>query len=151
LTAHSIECVYIRFCKSVFHEGCQDDFASFPVPACPRVWWSRRAGAGAGQDAVHPAFEAAQKAGKSIFIDVSAPWCPTCRTQAPIISKLRKEAKYSKVVVFNVDFDSQKDVLKTLNVRSQSTLIGFKGAKEMKRSAGVTDPMAIEDIFEATL
>ena len=97
------------------------------------------------------AFEAAQKAGKSIFIDVSAPWCPTCRTQAPIISKLRKEAKYSKVVVFNVDFDSQKDVLKTLNVRSQSTLIGFKGAKEMKRSAGVTDPMAIEDIFEATL
>lgn len=97
------------------------------------------------------AFEAAQKAGKSILVDVSAPWCPTCKAQAPIIGKLRKEAKYAGIVLFNVDFDSQKDVLKALNVRSQSTLIGYKGAKETTRSTGDTNPMTIEDLLETTL
>ncbi len=33
------------------------------------------------------AFDAAQKEGKSILIDVSAPWCPTCKAQAPILAK----------------------------------------------------------------
>jgi len=97
------------------------------------------------------AFEAAQKAGKSILVDVSAPWCPTCKVQAPIISKLRKEAKYAGIVVFNVDFDSQKDVLKALNASRQSTLIGFKGAKETRRSVGDTNPINIEDLLETTL
>ena len=34
------------------------------------------------------AFEAAQAAGKSILVDVSAPWCPVCRAQKPIVEKL---------------------------------------------------------------
>ncbi|MGD9805062.1 MAG: thioredoxin family protein [Hyphomicrobiaceae bacterium] len=28
------------------------------------------------------AFEAAQKAGKPIIVDISATWCPTCKAQA---------------------------------------------------------------------
>lgn len=97
------------------------------------------------------AFEAAQKAGKSILLVVHAPWCPTCRAQEPILKKLLSEKKYGGIAVFSVDFDSQKDVLRRFNAPKQSMLIGFKGARETKRSAGDTEAMTIEDLLESTL
>ena len=46
-------------------------------------------------------------------------------------------------MVFDVDFDSAKDVLKQFKVQNQSTLIVFKGGKEIDRSTGQTDPAVI--------
>lgn len=97
------------------------------------------------------AFDEAQQSGKSILVVVSAPWCPTCKTQDPIIRKLLTEAKYKNVMVFEVDFDSEKDVMRRFGASKQSTLIGFKGAREMGRSIGDTSPLSIEDLIEATL
>lgn len=93
------------------------------------------------------AFEAAQAGGKPILIDVSAPWCPTCKAQAPILSKLMNEPRFKNVVAFNVDYDSQKDVLKRLNVQRQSTLIVFKGKQEAGRSVADTNPASIEALL----
>lgn len=89
------------------------------------------------------AFDAARAAGKPILVEVTAPWCPTCKAQAPTLSKLRADAKFKELVSFNIDFDTQKDLLKTFGVQKQSTLIVFKGKQEMGRSTGVTDPQAI--------
>lgn len=50
-------------------------------------------------------------------------------------------------VLFTVDFDSQKDVLRQLQVRSQSTLIAFRGAEERGRATGITDPEAIRALL----
>jgi thioredoxin 1 len=97
------------------------------------------------------AFEAAQKAGKSVLIFVHAPWCPTCRVQEPILGKLLAEPKYAKIVLFTVDFDSEKAVLRRFNTSKQSTLIGFRGATETRRSSGDTEAMSIEDLIETTL
>jgi thioredoxin 1 len=97
------------------------------------------------------AFEAAQVAGKPILVDVSAPWCPTCRTQAPIINSLLTKPEFKDVSVFQVDFDSQKDVLKALNVRSQSTLITFKGKSEVSRTIGETKADVIERQLKAAI
>lgn len=96
-----------------------------------------------------PAFEAAQDAGKAIVVDVSAPWCPTCAKQKPILERL--EAGEPKVVVFDVDFDSRKDVLKRLGVQHQSTLIAFKGKTEVGRSTGDTNPDSIGSLFRKGL
>lgn len=52
--------------------------------------------------------------------------------------------------VFEVDFDSQKDVLRIFGVRQQSTLIGFRGTTERARAVGITDPAAIAALFVAT-
>jgi thiol-disulfide isomerase/thioredoxin len=93
------------------------------------------------------AFNAAQAAGKSILIDISAPWCPTCKAQAPILSKLMSAPRFKNVVAFNVDFDSQKDVLKSFNVQRQSTLIVYKGKQEAGRSVGDTNPASIEGLL----
>lgn len=97
------------------------------------------------------AFEAAQAAGKSILVDVSAPWCPTCRAQKPIIEKLSVLPEYKDLTIFDVDFDTRKDVLRSLKVQQQSTLIVFKGAREVDRSVGSTDPNAISDLLKKAI
>jgi thiol-disulfide isomerase/thioredoxin len=90
------------------------------------------------------AFAAAQASGKPIVIDVSAPWCPTCKAQAPILSKLMSDPRFKSMVTFSIDYDSQKDLLRKFNVQRQSTLIVFKGKQEAGRSTGDTDPASIE-------
>ena len=97
------------------------------------------------------AFQAAQKAGKPILVEVSAPWCPICKAQKPIIAKLEKDPRFKDLQVFDVDFDSRKDVLKQLNARMQSTLIAYKGETEVGRSVGETQPEWIEGLVEKTL
>ncbi len=108
--------------------------------------------ASAGEMQFSPSdFQKAQVDGKSIVLDISAPWCPTCRAQAPIIQKLSASDKYKDFVVLNVDFDSQQEFIATLNVRQQSTLIAFKGTNEVARSVGDTKPASIEALFEKAL
>lgn len=106
----------------------------------------------ADRQAFTPAgFAAAQEAGKSILIDIRADWCPTCKAQDRIIDKLAAEPPYRQLVIFAVDFDKQKDVVRGFKAQLQSTLIGFKGRKETRRSTGDTDPLSIEDLLESTL
>ena len=78
----------------------------------------------------------AQAEGKPILIDVFAPWCSVCRAQNPILTQLTREPKYKDLVVLKADFDTQKEQLKPLNVRSQSTLIVFKDGLPQKRLVG---------------
>jgi len=86
-------------------------------------------------------FKQAQAAGKTILVDVTASWCPTCRRQRPIVEQIEKEKP--SLVVYEVDFDTAKDTLKRFRVQQQSTPIIFKGAKEIGRSTGDTDPARI--------
>jgi thiol-disulfide isomerase/thioredoxin len=93
------------------------------------------------------AFAAAQAAGKPILLHITAPWCPTCRAQKPILSKLETLPRFKDLVVLNIDFDSQKALLRTLRVNQQSTMIVYKGAKEVGRETGDTDPASIEALL----
>ena len=86
------------------------------------------------------AFEAAQKGGKPILVAVSAPWCPICKTQKPIIGRIGEEPKFKDMAIFSIDFDSQRDLVRKFDARSQSTLIAFKGKTEVGRSVGETQP-----------
>ncbi|MCJ2040079.1 thioredoxin family protein [Methylobacterium sp. J-059] len=97
------------------------------------------------------AFDAAQKASKPILVEVSAPWCPICKTQKPILAKLSADPRFKDLQIFDIDFDSQKDLLRKLDVRMQSTLIAYKGAVETGRSVGETQPEWIEGLVEKTL
>lgn len=90
------------------------------------------------------AFQASQNEGKSILVDVTASWCPTCKQQRPIVQEIEKE--HPDLVVYDVDFDTAKDVLKRFRVQYQSTLIVFKGSKEVARSTGETDPAPIRSL-----
>ncbi|MCX7347874.1 MAG: thioredoxin family protein [Alphaproteobacteria bacterium] len=89
-------------------------------------------------------FEAAQAAGRPILIEITAPWCPTCKVQAPIIEELASRDSLKDLLVLRVDFDTQTDTVRSLGANSQSTLIVFRGRNEVSRSIGETDPKAIE-------
>jgi thiol-disulfide isomerase/thioredoxin len=84
-------------------------------------------------------------------VEVSAPWCPICKTQKPILAKLAEQPRFKDLVIFDVDFDTRKDVLRQFNARMQSTLIAFKGETETGRSVGETQPEWIEGLVEKTL
>jgi len=89
------------------------------------------------------AFRAAQAAGKPILVAIHADWCTTCRAQERVVSELLSQPRYADVVVFRVDFDTQKDIVNTLGARAQSTLIVFKGQTEVARSLAQTAGDAI--------
>ena len=103
------------------------------------------------KDFTPDAFAGAQAEGKPILIDVFAAWCPVCRAQNPILVKLTKEPKFKNLVVFKIDYDMQKADLVPLRVQRQSTLIVFKGDKELDRSVGDTSEQSIEGMLDKTL
>ena len=93
----------------------------------------------------------AQKAGKSVLVEVSAPWCPTCKAQKAAFAEIDKTGRFNSIVRFEVDFDTQKDDLRTLRADRQSTLIVFKGDKEVGRVVGETKREAIEALLAKAL
>jgi thioredoxin len=109
------------------------------------------AAAGEWRDFKADEFAAAQADGKPILVDVFAAWCSVCRAQNPILTKLTREPKYKNLVVFKVDYDAQKDVVRSFNVQRQSTLIIFKGDQEIDRSVGDTSALSIEGLLDKTL
>jgi thioredoxin 1 len=98
-----------------------------------------------------PAFEAAQKQGKAILVQITASWCPICAKQRPILSQLEAEPRFKNLVVYNIDFDAQKDQVRAMGAQKQSTLIVFNGAIEKGRSTGETDPAAIQGLLDKSV
>ena len=97
------------------------------------------------------AFDAAKAAGKPVLVEVTAPWCPTCKAQKPILSELKASPKFKDLMVFEIDFDSQKDALRALNVQQQSTLITYKAGQEVGRSTGDTNRSSIEALLNKAI
>ena len=96
-------------------------------------------------------FDRLAQAGQSVVVDVSAPWCPTCKAQKPVIDRLSATPAYKDVTILAVDFDHDKDILTRHKVRMQSTLIAFRGGREVARSVGETRPDVIEGVFSSAL
>lgn len=88
-------------------------------------------------------FDAAQRAGKPVLVAVHADWCPTCRVQEEVLWDLLARKEFAGFSVFRLDFDLQKAELKRFGARTQSTLIVFKGMKEVARSIAQTKKDAI--------
>lgn len=97
------------------------------------------------------AFKAAQQSGKPVLVEVHADWCPTCKAQLPILNKLSSDPKYSDIVRFRVDFDTQKDALREFKVKLQSTLVLYKGSTEVARSVGETNADNIRAMLNKAL
>ncbi|MCW0182392.1 MAG: thioredoxin family protein [Zavarzinia sp.] len=97
------------------------------------------------------AFAEAQAIGAPILIDIAADWCPTCRAQKPIIDSLLAAPGNETLLVFEVDFDRQADVVRAFDARSQSTLIAYRGKVETGRSIGDTRPNSIAALIQSAV
>jgi len=89
------------------------------------------------------AFTMAKAEGKTVLVDFHASWCPVCKKQAAVIPRVLQEEKFREVVVFTADYDTEKDLERQLKVNGQSTLVLFKGEKEVGREQDITTPAAI--------
>jgi thioredoxin 1 len=96
-------------------------------------------------------FKAALLAGKPVVVHISAPWCPTCWAQHLVIDTLANAPEYASITIYQVDFDGQKDVVRTFRATHQSTLIAFHGAREMGRSVGDTSMEGISALLASSL
>lgn len=95
-------------------------------------------------------FAAAQAAGKPIVVDVFATWCPVCKAQDQVVRQLSEAPKFKNLVIFKLNFDTQKTDWRNFKVTRQSTLIAFRGKRETSRSIAETDPDALRRVLEST-
>jgi len=92
-----------------------------------------------------------EKKSKSAVITVHADWCPTCKSQDKILQNIMKDPAYKNVTFYQLDFDTQKDLLKSLKASSQSTIIIFKGGKEVARTTGDTKEEALSKLTKQAI
>jgi thioredoxin len=93
------------------------------------------------------AFDAAVKAGGPVLVDVSATWCVTCHAQEAVLARLMKSPPYSAFQTFVVDYDTEKNLMRSFGTQQRSTLIVYKGGAEVGRLTGDTRA----DVIEALL
>lgn len=96
-------------------------------------------------------FAAAQSQGRPILVDVKAWWCPVCASQDRTIKAAITDPKYAPLVIFEIDYDKQKAEWKALNVRKQSTLIAYRGTRELGRMEYDTNKAKINALLASTV
>lgn len=104
-----------------------------------------------GQPFDQATFDALLKEGKPILVSIHADWCATCRAQAPLVEELLQTPPLNAITALRVDFDTQKDAVRRFKVRYQSTLIVFKGGREVGRSTGDTKKDSIAALLRKAI
>lgn len=94
-------------------------------------------------------------AGKTVFVDYSATWCSTCKSQEKTINALRSAnpAYDSGMVFVKVDWDSYSthNVTTSRNIPRRSTLIVLRGDQELGRIVAGTRKADIQALMDTGL
>ncbi len=96
-------------------------------------------------------FQALQAEGRTVVIDVWAPWCPTCRNQAPKLDALLAEPAFAEFVGLKLHWDDQRDLGKQLGAPRQSTVFVFKGSEQRAMSVAETDLDRLREVYRTGL
>ena len=84
-----------------------------------------------------------QQVGEAVSLHFHAKWCPTCLVQEKAFNTFKGDPAVPGTLLV-VDHDQERELKRQMGIRSQSTLIVFKGQEQKHRSAGVTDPQALK-------
>ena len=84
--------------------------------------------------------------GKPVLVAIHADWCPTCKAQKPLLHELMGKPEYKEVTELTVDYDKDKTAVQRFKAHMQSTLVAFRGDKEVGRSVGDTTPAGLETL-----
>ena len=96
-------------------------------------------------------YDTALKAGQTVVVDFHASWCPTCKKQEPLLNEIVNMKGYEKVVALKADYDTEKDLKKSLSISKQSTIVVFKDGKEVARKTGVTSKDELKKLIDMGL
>ena len=84
-----------------------------------------------------------QLASGPVVVHINAEWCLVCKAQRPVLASLAKERAFAKVKFVSMDFDKDREFLRTYRVANQSVILLFKNGQEVARLAGTTDAQKI--------
>ncbi|GHG73408.1 hypothetical protein GCM10010919_26170 [Alishewanella longhuensis] len=95
-----------------------------------------------------PSYSAAQLAeveqNGSFVLVATKPGCPVCARQVPAIKAALMDPALQDLTVLQYNQLTEKALNQRFNVTGQSTIIVFRQGKEVSRSRGMTDEMAIK-------
>ena len=90
--------------------------------------------------------EKAKANGKTVVVNSYEPWCWSCRKQDKVLIGAKEEFK--KVVFLTYQQGKNKDIAEALNISVRTTIVVFKGKKEVARIIGQTGKPEIYSAIE---
>lgn len=89
-------------------------------------------------------FDELMSEGKGVVVHIHATWCSTCKKQEKVLDQIAKQNS-DKASFLTIDFDSQKDEVKSLGAKDRSVIIVFKDGKEVSRTFYETNEEKIKE------
>lgn len=95
--------------------------------------------------------DALNRSGQPVLVAIHADWCSTCKTQERVLGELLPQAEFKQITMLRMDFDQQKEAVRSFGAEYQSTLIVFKDGREVGRSTADRNPVRISDLLRLSL
>ena len=100
-------------------------------------------------------FDKAQSQGKIVIVSSWIKYCTSCASQMKVLNTAKKNGELSDIKFDNIEyfaFDvTDKNISNFFNVQYQTTLLIFKGSKEVYRSIGETSERLIYEALKASI
>lgn len=93
-------------------------------------------------------FDAQVNSKTVVVLHTHESWCPVCRVQANALTKLQKDPKFSKVVMFRANPGADRAALEPLKAATRSLIVVYAGGKESGRLNSDTDDASIRMVIE---
>jgi thiol-disulfide isomerase/thioredoxin len=97
------------------------------------------------------AFRAARDSGKPVVLQVAATWCGPCQKMKRAVSELVERPEFNNVMIFEADYDANKEDLRQLNAYHVTTLVVYRDKIEVQRAVGETRPEMIEPLLRKAM
>jgi thioredoxin 1 len=97
------------------------------------------------------AFRAARDSGKPVELQVAATWCVPCQKMKRAVSELVERPEFKNVMIFEADFDANKEDLRQLDAYHVTTLVVYRDKTEVQRTVGETRPEMIEPLLRKAM
>jgi thioredoxin 1 len=95
--------------------------------------------------------DALNQSGQPVLVAIHADWCSTCKTQERVLQELLPQQEFKRIKMLRMDFDQQKESVRSFGVQYQSTLIAFKNGREVGRSTADMSPVHIANLLRLSL
>ena len=86
-------------------------------------------------------FEKAKKNGETVVVTAWAKYCGTCKKQKVVLDQAEKD--FNDVLFLYYNHPKMKDIAKYLKIDYRSTILVYKGDKEVSRTIGQLDKSVI--------
>ena len=82
-------------------------------------------------------FEKAKASGKTVVVNSYEVWCGTCSKQTKILNQAEREFK--NIIFLSYEQSKNKNIAQLLGIKFWTTIVIYKGDKEITRIVGQTD------------